>query len=168
MELETLVLKCDGPIGSITLNRPDRLNAIGATMLRELARAARWFDERPEIRVVIVRGEGRAFSAGADLKDSPMAGASPRSGNEWAVRREVGQYGLRMADAIEQMRATTIAQVQGYAVGGGLVLMVACDLRVVAEDTVFSIPEIELGIPLALGGSRGSCGRSVPPAPRSS
>jgi enoyl-CoA hydratase/carnithine racemase len=57
-----------------------------------------------------------------------------------------------MADAIEQMRAVTIAEVHGYVVGGGLVLMAACDLRVAAEDTAFSIPEVELGIPLAWGG----------------
>ncbi len=152
MKFETLRAEHDGPIGRITLARPERLNALGAQMMRELAAAARWFDERPEIRVVIVRGEGRAFSAGADLKDSPVAQASPRSGLSWAERREVGQLGLRMADAIEQLRAVTIAQVHGYAVGGGLVLMIACDLRVVAEDTVFSIPEVELGIPLAWGG----------------
>jgi enoyl-CoA hydratase/carnithine racemase len=102
--------------------------------------------------VVIVRGEGRAFSAGADLKDSPVAQASPGAGRSWAERREVGQLGLRMADAVEQMRAVTIAEVQGYAVGGGVVLMAACDLRVAAEDAVFSIPEVDLGIPLAWGG----------------
>jgi enoyl-CoA hydratase/carnithine racemase len=152
MSFETLRADHDGPVGRITLARPERLNALGAQMMRDLAAAARWFDEQPDIRVVIVSGEGRAFSAGADLKDSPLSQASPRSGLSWAERREVGQLGLRMADAIEQMRAVTIAQVHGYAVGGGLVLMIACDLRVVAEDTVFSIPEVELGIPLAWGG----------------
>ena len=81
-----------------------------------------------------------------------MAGAGPRSGMSWAERREIGQLGLRMADAIESMRAVTIAQVHGYAVGGGVVLVAACDLRVAADDAVFSIPEIELGIPLAWGG----------------
>jgi enoyl-CoA hydratase/carnithine racemase len=152
MEFQTIRVTCEGPLGRLTLNRPERLNALGATALRELAAAAHWFDERPEVRVVIVSGEGRAFSAGADLRDLPIAAAAPDSGNAWAVRREVGQYGLRMADAIEQMRAITIAQVHGYAVGGGLVLMAACDLRVAADDAVFSIPEIELGIPLAWGG----------------
>jgi enoyl-CoA hydratase/carnithine racemase len=152
MQFETIVVKSDGPLGRLILNRPDRLNALGPTMLQELAEAARWFDRQEEVRVVIVSGEGRAFSAGADLKDPPIAAASPSSGKPWWVRREVGQRGLRMADAIEQMRAITIAQVQGYAVGGGLVLMVACDLRVVAEDTIFSIPEVDLGIPLAWGG----------------
>jgi enoyl-CoA hydratase/carnithine racemase len=149
---ETLRVEVPGPIARLTLNRPERLNAMGATMLRELAEAARWFDGRPEVRVVIVSGAGRAFSAGADLRDSPVAGASPRSGNSWAERREVGQLGLRMADAVEGMRAVTVAQIHGYAVGGGVVLAAACDLRVAAEDAVFSIPEIELGIPLAWGG----------------
>lgn len=152
MEFQTIRVACEGPLGRLVLNRPERLNALGATALRELAQAARWFDERPEVRVVIVSGAGRAFSAGADLRDPPIAGAAPESGNPWQVRREVGQYGLRMAEAIEQMRAITIAQVHGFAVGGGLVLMTACDLRVAAEDAVFSIPEIELGIPLAWGG----------------
>ncbi|MCC6847346.1 MAG: enoyl-CoA hydratase/isomerase family protein [Deltaproteobacteria bacterium] len=142
----------DARLGRLTLARPERLNAMGATMLQELARAARWFDEQREVRVVVVRGDGRCFSAGADLRDAPLADALPSSGHSWIHRREVGQYGLRMADAVEQMRATTIAQVHGYAVGGGLVLMAACDLRVVADDTVMFIPEVDLGIPLAWGG----------------
>jgi enoyl-CoA hydratase/3-hydroxypropionyl-coenzyme A dehydratase len=152
MEFETIVVKTEGALGHLILNRPDRLNAIGATMLREIARAARWFDEQPDVRVVIVRGEGRAFSAGADLRDTPVGAANPASQAPWHVRREVGQLGLRMADALESMRAVTIAQVHGYAIGGGLVVMIACDLRVAAEDAVFSIPEIDIGIPLAWGG----------------
>ncbi len=152
MEFETIVVKTEGALGHLILNRPDRLNAIGATMLREIARAARWFDEQPDVRVVIVRGEGRAFSAGADLRDTPVGAANPATNAPWHVRREVGQLGLRMADALESMRAITIAQVHGYAIGGGLVVMIACDLRVAAEDAVFSIPEIDIGIPLAWGG----------------
>lgn len=151
MDFETLKVTVDGELGRLTLARPERLNALGATMLCELAKAARYFDERPDVRVVIVSGEGRAFSAGADLRDSPSGDAhDPEHG--WAYRREAAQRGLRMANAIEQMRAVTIAQVHGYAVGGGLVLMAACDLRVAAEDAVFFIPEVELGIPLAWGG----------------
>ena len=152
MNFETLTLSADGPVGRLTLNRPERLNALGATTLRELAEAARWFDARPDVRVVIVEGAGRAFCAGADLRDPSIAEAVPASGKSWGERREVGQLGLRMADAIEQMRAVTIAKVQGHAVGGGIVIMAACDLRVVAEDAVLSIPEIDLGIPLAWGG----------------
>lgn len=148
----TLRIAVDGPVGRLALARPERLNAMGATMLEELAAAAHWFDRQREVRVVVVYGEGRAFSAGADLRDPPLAAGLPASGNSWIYRREVGQYGLRMADAVEGMRATTIAAVHGHAVGGGVVLMAACDLRVVAEDTVMFIPEIDIGIPLAWGG----------------
>ena len=152
MTFETILVTADGPIGRLTLNRPERLNAISGTMLREIAEAARWFDARPEVRVVIVSGAGRAFTAGADLRDPSLADAAPDSGKSWSERREVGQLGLRMADALERMRAVTIARVHGYAVGGGVVIMAACDLRVAADDAVLSIPEIELGIPLAWGG----------------
>lgn len=151
---ESLRVEIDGKnprIGRLTLSRPERLNAMGATMLRELADAARWFDTQREVRAVVVRGDGRSFSAGADLHDPPLFEGLPGSGNSWMYRREVGQYGLRMADAVEQMRAVTIAQVHGHAVGGGVVLMAACDLRVVADDTVMFIPEIDIGIPLAWG-----------------
>ena len=151
-DFQTIKVEVDGGLGRLTLNRPERLNAVGATMLQELVEAARWFDSNRELRVVIVSGAGRAFCAGADLQDSPVAAADSQSGNSWLYRREVGQYGLRAADALEQMRAVTIAQVHGYAVGGGVVLMAVCDLRVAAEDAWFFIPEIDLGIPLAWGG----------------
>ncbi len=148
-EFQTIKVEVKDALGRLTLNRPERLNAVGSTMLLELAEAARWFDSHRELRVVIVSGAGRAFCAGADLKDSPVATAS---GKSWLYRREVGQYGLRAADALEQMRAVTIAQVHGYAVGGGLVLAAVCDLRVAADDASFFIPEVELGLPLAWGG----------------
>ncbi len=152
MDFSTLEVHADGEVGELVLARPERLNALSATVLRELREAARWFDARPEVRVVVVRGKGRAFCAGADLRDPPVAEARPGSGRSWAERREVGQLGHRMATAIEEMRAITVASVHGHAVGGGLVLLLACDLRVAAADTRFRIPEVELGIPLAWGG----------------
>ncbi len=151
-EFQTIKVEIDGALGRLTLNRPERLNAMGATMLQELAEAARWFDTHRELRVVIVSGAGRAFCAGADLKDSPAVSAAPAPGSSWLFRREAGQYGLRAADALEQMRAVTIAQVHGYAVGGGVVLTAVCDLRVVADDAWFFIPEVDLGLPLGWGG----------------
>jgi len=103
-----------------------------------------------------VRGAGRAFCAGADIKGAGASGspsAPPPAGEApWQARREAGQRGLRMTNAIEQMRAVTIAQLHGYAVGGGFLLAVSCDLRVAADDVVFFIPEVELGIPLTWGG----------------
>ncbi len=145
--VETIRVESDGNLGFLTLARPERLNAVDGTMLSELARAAVWFDDRSEVDVVVLRGEGRAFCAGADLK--AMGAASELN---WRQRREAGQLGRRAMNALEQMRALTVAQVQGYAVGGGFLLMAACDLRVVAEDAVFFIPEVELGLPLAWGG----------------
>jgi enoyl-CoA hydratase/carnithine racemase len=125
---------------------------MNATMLRELVEAARWFDGWREVRVVLVSGAGRAFCAGADLRPPPVPEAVPDSGQSWLDRREAAQYGRRMADAVERMRATTIVRLHGHIVGGGVVLASACDLRVAAADARFSIPEIELGIPLAWGG----------------
>ncbi|HVR28363.1 MAG TPA: enoyl-CoA hydratase/isomerase family protein, partial [Thermoanaerobaculia bacterium] len=152
---ETLTLEVEGELGFLTLNRPDRLNAMNATMLDELVEAASWLDRHLEVRVAIVRGAGRAFCAGADIRAADTSGspsAPPPGSASWQARREAGQRGLRMTNAIEQMRAVTVAQLHGYAVGGGFLLAVSCDLRVAAEDAVFFIPEVELGIPLTWGG----------------
>ena len=153
---ETLAIDVEGELGFLTLNRPDRLNAMSSTMLVELVEAASWFDRHLDVRVVIVRGAGRAFSAGADIKAAAGTGSPsappPSSATSWQERREIGQIGLRMANAIEAMRAVTIAQIHGYAVGGAFLLATSCDLRIAAEDAVFFIPEVELGIPLTWGG----------------
>jgi enoyl-CoA hydratase/carnithine racemase len=141
---ETLEVSTDGPIGNLWLNRPSRLNALSTTTLAELARAARWFDEQQEVRVVIVGGRGRAFSAGADLDGFPTVGD--------AVLRQAADVGRQMAEAMEAMHALTIARIQGWCVGGGLVVAAACDLRVATDNVRFSIPEVDLGIPLAWGG----------------
>jgi Enoyl-CoA hydratase/carnithine racemase len=148
-KFEFLIIRTDGEIGHLILNRPKRYNAIGATVLRELVLAAKWFDTQRNIRVVIVKGEGGVFSAGADLKDPIFADMDKV---DWLTRREMGQLGHKMAIVIESMRAITIAQVERFAIGGGLILMMACDMRVAEEDTIFSIPEIDIGIPLAWGG----------------
>jgi len=141
---DTLEVGAQGAIGSLWLNRPERLNALSITVLEELALAARWFDQQPEVRVVIVGGRGRAFSAGADLDGFPTVGD--------AGLRAAADAGRIMADALEDMRALSIARIQGWCVGGGLVVAAACDLRVAAESARFSIPEVDLGIPLAWGG----------------
>jgi enoyl-CoA hydratase/carnithine racemase len=151
-EFQTIKVEVEGALGRLTLNRPERLNAISTTMLFELAEAARWFDTHTELRAVIVSGAGRAFTGGADLQAPLVGEGASNLRNSWLARREVGHYGLRAADALERMHAVTIVQVHGYSVGGGVVLMAACDLRVVAEDAVLFIPEIDLGIPLAWGG----------------
>ncbi|MEB3021866.1 enoyl-CoA hydratase/isomerase family protein [[Mycobacterium] crassicus] len=145
-QASTITVAAEGARGSITLNRPEKLNPLGTVTLTELADAARWFDARPEVKVVVVAGSGRSFSAGADL--AAFAGDGPGS----VTLREAADLGRRMADAVEAMNAVTVARLHGHCIGGGVVLAAACDLRVAADTTRFSIPEVDLGIPLAWGG----------------
>lgn len=135
-------------IGRLTLNRPAKLNPLSTETMEEIIAAARWFDTISSLKVVVVSGAGRVFSAGADTGSfGPTSGiAGPSTG------REDADTGRRMADAVEAMSAVTVARVHGWCVGGGLVLAAACDLRVASDDTRFSIPEVDLGIPLAWGG----------------
>ena len=147
MAFTTIDVAADGERGTLTLNRPEKRNPLSATTLAELIEAARWFDERPEVKVVVVAGRGRSFCAGADLEAFGTGG--PPLG---LTVREAADLGRRMADALETMSAVTVARIHGHCVGGGLVLAAACDLRVAADDTYFSIPEVDLGIPLAWGG----------------
>lgn len=144
LTFETLECTVDGQIGWLKLNRPEKLNPLSTQCLEELIGAAAWFDGHDDIRVVVVHGAGRAFTAGADLASfGGPTGTLPRS---------AADAGRRMAEAIEQMQAVTIAAVHGHCIGGGVVLAAACDLRVAAESTNFAIPEVDLGIPLAWGG----------------
>ncbi|PRZ40725.1 enoyl-CoA hydratase/3-hydroxypropionyl-coenzyme A dehydratase [Antricoccus suffuscus] len=146
MEFETIDVSIDGPRGALTLNRPDKLNPLSPLTLREIERAARWFDEHDDLKVVVVSGRGRAFSAGADVAAFGLAKNTGRT------PRDDADNGWRMARAMDEMRAVAVAKIRGWCVGGGLVLAGVCDLRVAASDTRFSIPEVELGIPLAWGG----------------
>ena len=157
---KTLTATVDGRIGRLTLRQPDQLNPLGTVPLAELAEAAAWFDTT-DASIVVVTGEGRAFSSGFDLRE--FAG---RPGSEDAApadARAQADLGRLMADAMERMRALTIAAIKGPCVGGGLVLAGVCDLRIAADDTMFSIPEVDLGIPLAWGGIPRLV-REIPPA----
>lgn len=134
----------DDGIASLWLNRPNKRNPLSLQTLDELVRAATDMAARDDVKVVIIGGRGASFCAGADLSGFPNPTESGA--------REAADAGRRMADAIEAMPQITIARLQGWCVGGGLVLAAACDLRVASTDTRFSIPEVDLGIPLAWGG----------------
>jgi enoyl-CoA hydratase/carnithine racemase len=142
---ETLLVSAEGARGEIVLNRPERLNALSGLVLDELAAAATWMDAHEAVKVVVVRGAGRSFSAGADLEGFGGAG-------DEAALREAALRGRRMGDAVAGMRAVTIASVRGHCLGGAMVLAAACDLRVASEDAEFALPEVDLGIPLTWGG----------------
>ncbi|MDG2028632.1 MAG: enoyl-CoA hydratase/isomerase family protein [Acidimicrobiales bacterium] len=155
MDADTLTTSVDGPIGRLTLNRPDKLNPLSTQCLDELAAAAGWFDDQPDVRVVIVTGAGRAFSAGADLAGFGGHGGGGQggsAGSETRSPRDAVDAGRVMVESIERMRAVTIAAIHGHCIGGGVLLAMACDLRVAAESTNFVIPEVDLGIPLTWGG----------------
>jgi enoyl-CoA hydratase/carnithine racemase len=129
-----------GAIGRLTLARPAKANALSRAVLEGLAEAAAWFDAQPEVKVVVVSGEGRSFSGGFDLGD--------RTWSELGPPERQTAVGRRAMEALRAMQAVTIAAVHGHCVGGGVVLAAACDLRVVADDARFRIPEVDLGVPL--------------------
>lgn len=147
MDFRTLRLDLDAEarLATITLDRPDRLNALSAALLQEVIDVSHHLDTLDDITVVLVRGAGRAFSAGFDLHEF---GSVPAGGSA----RDVADLGRRAADALTNVRALTVAAIHGHCVGGGLVLAASCDLRIAATSARFSIPEVDLGIPLAWGG----------------
>jgi enoyl-CoA hydratase/carnithine racemase len=124
-------------IAWITLNRPEKLNALDRAMVRELAAGLDEIAKREDARVVVTRGAGRAFCAGSDVGD--LAGLSPAEAT--AAEREHAAACARF-DALPQ---PTVAALHGYALGGGLGLALYHDFRVAAESTTLSLPEIELG-----------------------
>lgn len=146
---DTLRVEANGARGQLVLTRPDQRNALSRQSLEELVTAATWFDRRPQIKVVVVSGEGASFCAGFDLQEF---GSPTDATADGELARDGADAGRRMAEAVSGMRALTVARIHGYCVGGGLVLAAACDLRVAADDAVFFIPEVDLGIPLAWGG----------------
>jgi len=143
----TIEISVAGNRGTLELDHPASLNPLGPEALAELTRAADFLAACSELKVVVVSGRGRAFSAGADV--TAFAGGG---GDSPTDPRAMADLGRLMADAVERIPAVTVARIQGHCVGGGLVLAAACDLRVAAEDARFSIPEVDLGIPLAWGG----------------
>ncbi|MCH7998293.1 MAG: enoyl-CoA hydratase/isomerase family protein [Chloroflexi bacterium] len=144
MTYETLKVEREGPLMTVRLNRPERRNAINRQMHLDLQEVCRELSEDFETRVVILAGEGAAFSSGADTSEWGQPGPD----NELALRHVSG-IGSRTSAALESLDQVTIAAVHGFAVGGAVVLALCCDLRVAGESTWFSIPEVELGIPLS-------------------
>jgi enoyl-CoA hydratase/carnithine racemase len=153
MSFETLETEREGALLRVWLNRPERRNALNPTALAEIAQLFGALQSEFETRVVVLGGRGPSFSSGADLKDpSRSRSAADSSGAGPRERRYLGQLGLRAARAIEEAEAVTIARVQGHAIGGGMVLAMACDFRIAARGTLFYVPEVDLGMPLTWGG----------------
>jgi enoyl-CoA hydratase/carnithine racemase len=141
-----------GPILRVWLNRPEKRNALDTAALEELGELFRGLQTDFEARVIVLGGRGPSFCGGADLGDPPgSARMRASSGASEREQRHAAQLGLRTSRAIEDVEAVTIARIQGHAVGGGFVLALACDLRIAAENALFQLPEIDLGVPLTWG-----------------
>jgi enoyl-CoA hydratase len=142
VELETR-----GAVAVLTLNRPDALNALSPQMFADLDARLDELAADPEVRAVVLTGAGeKAFCAGADIKH--MATASPADAREWA------SYGQRVLDRLEAFPKPVIAAVNGYALGGGCELALACDVRMASENARFGQLEVNLGIIPAWGGTQ--------------
>ena len=141
-----VTIQRDEPIAVITLNRPDVLNAINAAMLDELEGALVGFRSDDGVRVVILTGAGdKAFAAGADIAE--LAAQTATSGREFALR------GQRVFELVEGLGKPVIAAINGYALGGGCELAMACTLRLAADTARLGQPEITLGLMPGYGGS---------------
>jgi enoyl-CoA hydratase/carnithine racemase len=141
----------DGPIATVTLSRPDVLNAQTPAMWAELTTISRKLPG--DVRVVIVRGAGRAFSAGLDLSvaRSSLTDLARLSADECAERIAGFQSAFTW---LRRPSLVTIAAVQGHAIGAGFQLALNCDLRVLADDARFSMAEVTLGLVPDLGGTK--------------
>ena len=138
-QYETIKIEREKSVVHITLNRPHRLNAFNDTLIEELSEVLDTIDQDAGIRCVIITGEGdRAFSAGADIMAFPKA--TPVTATEFS------RIGQKLFSKIEALSKPVIAAINGYALGGGLELALACDFRIASEHSELGSPEINLGI----------------------
>jgi enoyl-CoA hydratase len=141
---ETILVERDGRVGTITLNRPEALNALNSQVMHEVTTAAAEFDNDPGIGAIVITGSAKAFAAGADIKEMSQLGFSDVFDGDffapWA----------RLA----AVRTPTIAAVAGHALGGGCELAMMCDLLIAADTAKFGQPEIKLGVLPGMGGSQ--------------
>jgi enoyl-CoA hydratase len=137
----------DGVIATITINRPDALNAFSTDQIQEMIEQLESVAADDAIRAVIITGAGdKAFVAGADIQE--MSGKTRDEALEFA------RQGHRMCNTIESMPKPVIAAINGFALGGGCEIALACDVRVASENAMMGQPEVLLGIPPGWGGTQ--------------
>lgn len=145
MTFETILTATDGPVGIITLNRPQALNALNSRITAEISAAAAAFDADEAIAAVVVTGSGRAFAAGADIREI-------RDKTFADVYAE--QFVTATWEGLSRVRKPTIAAVAGHAIGGGCELALMCDIVIASETARFSLPETTIGIIPGAGGTQ--------------
>jgi enoyl-CoA hydratase len=145
---DILKLEIDGAVATPTLNRPAVLNALNHDLLTMLEETLDAFSGDPQLRAVIVTGSGeRAFAAGADIAElAELPGA--------VAGEHKARTGQRITQLIEALPVPVIAAVNGFALGGGCELAMACDFRIASENAKFGQPEVNLGVPPGYGGTQ--------------
>jgi enoyl-CoA hydratase len=144
---DSLLVARDGAVAVVTINRPKVMNALDRATLDELRRTVLEFRQDDGVRALVLTGAGeKAFVAGADVND--LAAQTPASGREFA------RAGQHVFDLIERLGKPVIAAVNGYALGGGCELAMACTLRIAADTARLGQPEINLGIIPGYGGTQ--------------
>ncbi len=147
MAFSNLLVEDRGAVRRITLNRPDKLNALNHATLTELHAAFEAAGSDEAVRVVVLTGAGpKAFVAGADIAE--MNGLSP------IQARDFSRHGQRLMTRIEQLGKPVLAMVNGFALGGGLELAMACHLRIAADSAKLGQPEVNLGLIPGFGGTQ--------------
>jgi enoyl-CoA hydratase len=147
MSFETLLVERDGAVAVVTINRPKVLNALNTQTIDEIDRVMRDLQQDEAIRAVVLTGAGeKSFVAGADINE--LAVLSPAEGQRH------GRRGQAVFDLIEQLGKPVVAAVNGFALGGGCELAMACTLRIAADSARFGQPEINLGIIPGYAGSQ--------------
>jgi enoyl-CoA hydratase len=144
MSYETLIVETRGAVGLITLNRPQALNALNSTVLKELLQAYAAFEDDDAIGAIVLTGSERAFAAGADIKEM-----QPLDFADVYRRNFLGGW-----DDVAKVRKPVIAAVSGFALGGGCELAMICDFIIASETAKFGQPEITLGVIPGMGGSQ--------------
>lgn len=140
MDFKLLATEMRGAVMMVTLRRAENRNALNPELMREMADLAIELRRGADVAAVIVTGEGKAFSAGADIKDPRLF--SPDTSID---SRRLATIGPEMVRAWETLPQVTIAAIEGYAIGGGLALAMACDFRVAGRSSFVSVPEVDLG-----------------------
>ncbi len=146
MSYETIILDRQEGIGYLTINRPKVFNAINNQMIEEMKRAIEEFHQDKLVGVVIITGTGKAFQTGADIEE--LSQMSPLEILQW------NQGVVENFEALEKMRQPVIAAINGYALGGGLELALACTIRIAAESAKMGLPEVKIGILPGAGGTQ--------------
>lgn len=144
-----IIVTYEADLVRLRLNRPDQLNALNESIRATIASTLNELMERPDIRVLVISGNGKSFCSGADLKTTSY----PKVEGSWSTRRNRTSTWQRVLEQFDRIPQVTIASMQGHVVGGGALLATACDFRIISEDVTLRIPELALGIPNVWNGT---------------